>query len=161
MTVLANLYASGGTEIRVPCLSFRCAAWPNTIHLCQGFEDFNAILETAEEVTFTAADWVGTLAKRDNSGVQGVQFSVNAEDGDTIRYIDIALEAGEKIYVDYREYIESDPSAPARAVETMTMTSYSFSDPTLTAGASFHDLVNAKWPRRIYTQAKFPGMKYA
>ena len=161
MTVLANLYASGGSEVNRPCLTFRCAAWDADIHLAQGQEDLTAALETGEVVTFTGADWVGSLAKRDSSGVQGVQFSVNAEDGSVLRYIDIAREGGEKVYVDYREYLESDLTTPARAVETLTVTNYTFSNPALTAGASFHDLVNKAWPKRRYTQAKFPGMKYA
>lgn len=160
MTILANLYASGGAEIRRPCLSFRCAAWESDIHLVQGQDDLTATLETDETVTFTGADWVGSLAKRDSSGVQGVQFAVNAEDGSVLRLIDIAIDGAEKVFVDYREYLESDLSTPARAVETMTMTTYSFNNPSLTAGASFHDLVNKAWPKRRYTQAKFPGMKY-
>lgn len=158
---LKNLYASGGSEIRIPCLSFRCEAWEAyPIHLCQGFTDVVATLENGYPVEFIAADFAAQLASRNTGGVQGLQFAIDPGESNALERIDQAVEAGAKIYVDYREFIASDLSAPARPVETFTVISYSYDEPVLTFTASFHDLVNKAYPRNRYTVDKFPGLKY-
>lgn len=159
MTILSKLYASGGAEIRVPCLSFRCGDW-DSIHICRGYEDMTATLETAETVTFTAADFSAQLAKRSSDGYQALQFAIDYSESDALEKIDLSLESGNKIYIDYREFVLSDLSAPARNVETMTIVSYSFDYPVLLFNATFHDLVNKKWPRLRYNTKIAKGLKY-
>ena len=159
MTILENLYASGGTEIRVPCLSFRCEDW-EAIHICQGWDDLTATLETAEEVAFTASDFSAQLAKKSKDGNQALQFAIDASQSDALEKLDAALESGNKVYIDYREFLLSDLSAPARNVETMTVTGYSYEYPNLLFTASFHDLVNKAWPRIRYNTTIAKGLKY-
>lgn len=160
MTILDELYASGGTEISLPCLSFRCSAW-ESIHLCQGFTDTTAALETAEVVTFTATDFVAQLPARGENGLQNVQFTIGAT-LDVLNKIDAAIENYNKVYVDYREYLLSDLTAPAKPVQTMVVTPYTFNSDTnqISFVAGFNDLVNKAWPRTRYTTKITPGLKY-
>ena len=159
-SALRNLYASGGDAVRIPCLSFRCTAWANSIYLCQGWQDILATLETGETVIFSAADFATQLAKKDTEGTQALQFAIDPGESDVLSRLDAAVESAAKVYVDYREYLQSDLSAPARPVEIFTVISYSYEEPALTFTASFHDLVNKAWPRLRYTVDKFPGLKY-
>ena len=52
---MKRLYASGGSNIRIACLSFRCAAWADDVHLCQGFEDMVARERGASKALVTSA----------------------------------------------------------------------------------------------------------
>ena len=159
MTVLANLYASGGTEIRVPCLSFRCEDW-ETIHICHGQDDLTATLETDETVTFSASDFAAQLPKRSADGSQALQFAIDASNSDALDKLDLALESGNKVYIDYREFLLSDLTAPALNVQTMTVTGYNYEYPNLLFTASFHDLVNKAWPNKRYNTTVAKGLKY-
>jgi hypothetical protein len=166
MTILQTLYASGGTEVRMPCLSFRCSEWAS-IHICQGYEDITATLETAEVVTFTAADFGAQLAERGNGGRQNLQFIVGVTDAygldnGILEKSDAAMEAGAKIFVDYREFLLSDLTAPAQAVQTLTVMPYEYElgSPVIAFSAGTNDTVNKAWPRRRYTSTFAPGLKY-
>lgn len=157
---LRTLYASGGTEIRIATLSFRCDAWTDDVHLCKGHTDFTATLEDNSTVTFIAADFAAQLAKRAAEGNQSLQFALSPGESDALQRLDDAMSAAALVYVDYREYIKSDPTAPARPKDTLTVISYSYEEPTLSFNASFHDLTNKAWPRRRYTTKTTPGLTY-
>lgn len=159
-SVLKTLYASGGDEIRVACLSFRCDAWNDDVHLCQGFENLYASLETGQGVLFSASDFAAQLAKKAADGQQSLLFAINPQASDALPRVDLAMESAAIVYVDYREFLASDLSAPARPVDTMTVVSYSYQGDQLSFTASFHDLVNTKWPRLRYTTKLTPGLKY-
>ena len=158
--VLRTLYASGGVEIRIATLSFRCDAWADDVNLCKGHQDFIATTEQGDTVTFIAADFAAQLAKRAAEGQQSLQFALSPGESDALQRMDEALDAGALVYVDYREYIKSDPTAPARPKDTLTVVSYSYEEPTLSFTASFHDLTNKAWPRRRYTSKLTPGLTY-
>lgn len=159
-TVLKKLYASGGDEIRLATLSFRCYSWAEDVHICQGYDDVEATLETAQTVTFTAGEFAAQLAKRAASGQQSLQFAIDANQSDAMAKVDQALADGAKVYIDYREFLLSDLSAPARPVETLNVINYSYEDPQLIFTASFNDLTNKAWPRRRYTADFAPGLKH-
>lgn len=164
-TALRRLYASGGSNIRIPTLSFRCAAWADAVHLCQGYVDINAQIEDGSTVTFLASDFAAKLAKKAASGNQSLSFAIDPGESDAVARIDQAVAAGARIYVDYREYIDNDFSAPARAVETLNVTSYQLTpledeDAQLSFTASFYDLTNKVWPKRKYTTTFAQGLKH-
>ena len=164
-TALKKLYASGGTNIRIACLSFRSDAWLDNVHLCQGFEDLTAKLEDGSTVTFVAADFAAQLAKRAAEGNQSVNFAIDPGESDAIARIDQAVAVGARIYVDYREYIANDLTAPSRPVETLSVISYQLvplSDDSaqLSFTASFYDLTNKVWPSRKYTTSFARGLKH-
>lgn len=159
-SVLKRLYASGGTEIRIASLSFRCAAWSDDVHLCHGEQDIAAALEDGSIVTFMAADFAAQLAKKAADGQSSLQFAIDPRESDAMPRVDLSRESGDKVFVDYREYLLSDLSAPARSKQTMTAVNYSLTDDQLLFTASFHDLVNKRWPRLRYTTSIAPGLKY-
>lgn len=167
MTLLADIYASGGDEIIIPTLSFRCSAWASPVHLARSIDPITATLETGEAVTFLAGDFADQLVKQASEGQQAAQFVIAAypdpaidNDIEPLALLDAARDAGAKVYVDYREFILGDLSAPARPVETLTVTGYTVQDDQLAFTASFYDLVNKAYPRRRYTARLFPGLKY-
>lgn len=159
-STLRTLYASGGDEIRIATLSFRSDAWTDDVHLCKGHTDLTATLEDASTVTFTASDFAAQLMKKSAEGQQSLQFALNPQESDALVRLDQALAARALVLVDYREFLLSDLTGPARPVDTLTVISYSYSEPTLSFNASFHDLTNKAWPRRRYTTSRTAGLTY-
>lgn len=158
-SVLKALYASGGDEVCLPTLSFRCDAWPESYHICQGYHDLVATLESGDVVNFMSCEFGAQLAKRSADGNQALMFVIPADDV-VMDLVDSAMAARAFIYIDYREFLLSDLSAPARPVESMTVINYSEDKPNLSFTASFHNLTNIAWPRLRYTTTFAPGLKY-
>ena len=163
-SALKTLYASGGSDIRIATLSIRCSEWADDVHLAQSWQDVTATLETGETVTFMAADFAAQLAKKAAEGQQSLNFVIDPGESDAMARLDAARDAGARIYLDYREYLATNLSAPARPVETMNAISYSFTplasgDSQLSLIASFYDLTNKKWPTRRFTAKLAPGLK--
>ena len=162
---LKKLYASGGSNVRIACLSFRCDAWADSVHLCQGYSDITAQIEDGSTVTFIASDFAAQLAKRAAEGNQSVNFAIDPGESDAVARIDQAVAVGARVYVDYREYIDNDLTAPARPVETLNVISYQLvplddESSQLSFTASFYDLTNKTWPHRKYTTAFAQGLKH-
>lgn len=176
MSNLQALYkqrnASGGQEITLYCLSFRCAAWSESVHLCNGFVNRVCTLEDNSVVTFVAADFAVTIKNLSRDGTHTIKIGLDPKQSDALRKIDEAFANQEVIYIDYREYLISDLSEPARKLLGKQAINYSYQQnidqngrqtETLFAEASFYDLVNKAYPpqNQKYNGTDFKGLKYA
>lgn len=162
---LKSLYASGGSAIRLACLSFECDEWADDVHLCQGWTDFTAALEDGNVVTFVAADFAAKLPAESGAGNQSLAFTIDPGESDAVERVDAAMRVGAGVKISYREYVMTDVSGPARTAITMSAISYSLlhndnEGSVLSFTASFHDLTNRAWPRRFYTTSLTPGLKH-
>ena len=160
MTILAVVYASApAAEVIIPTLEISHPAI-ETIRICAGFEDHDLTLETEETVTFEAAGIEVALPKRDTSGQQSLTFAIDNVTGIAQQRIDTALEQGGQVAITYREYLASDPSAPASVPIRMTLIGGRFQGGVVQLQAAYHDLLNYAWPRERYTADFAPGLKY-
>ncbi|WP_445363185.1 DUF1833 family protein [Microbulbifer sp. ANSA003] len=160
--VLETVYASAPIdEIIIHTLELRHAAFEGgAIRLCQGFDDIEATLEDGETATFTASGFGVSLPQRSVRGRQDLQFQLDNVTGEALQNIDAALEAGGSVQVIYRQFLESDLSAPAQPATVMTAASVKANPASVSVIASFHDLVNKAWPNKFYTPDFAPGLKY-
>ncbi|WP_445363344.1 DUF1833 family protein [Microbulbifer sp. ANSA003] len=160
--VLETVYASAPIdEIIIHTLELRHAAFEGgAIRLCQGFDDIEATLEDGETATFTASGFGVSLPQRSVRGRQDLQFQLDNVTGEALHNIRAALEAGGAIQVVYRQFLESDLSAPAQPATVMTAVSVKANPASVSVIASFHDLVNKAWPNKFYTPDFAPGLKY-
>ncbi|MCL1123607.1 DUF1833 family protein [Shewanella surugensis] len=160
--VLQTLYASAPTnDFPIHTLELSHNAFNDgVIRLCQGFDDIEAKLETGEQVGFMASGFAVSLPKRSLRGQQDLQFQLDNVSGEAAQQVDAALDAGGKITVTYRVYLASNLSEPAQAPVVMTAKTVKITISSVVVVASFHDLVNKAWPRRRYTTAFAPGLKY-
>lgn len=160
--LLKMVYASAPSgAVVIYTLELSHAAFSGgAIRIAQGFDDLLATLETGETVLFEASGFGVSLPPKSIRGRQDLQFRLDNVTGRAIREIDKAREAGGPIKVVLRSYLSSDLSAPAVPPVVMTGESVKANVQSVTAVATFHDLVNKAWPRRRYTPDFAPGLKY-
>jgi hypothetical protein len=160
MSALEVLYASVGKAAIIPTLELSCSAWNEPLYICQGFDDITAKTEEGLTRTFIAAGIDVALPKRDNSGSQALTFAIDNVTGQAQQLIDQALEARAKIAMVFRIFISTDLTAPAEAPYRMTLLGGSMEGPTVHLQAGYFDLINLAWPRRKYTLAFAPCLRY-
>lgn len=159
MTILEQVYASGG-DVLLNTLELSCSAWAEPILLCDGFEDQACVTEDGRAVTFIASGIAVALPARGTSGGQTLTFAIDNVTGEAQQKVDAALEAEERMVLTYRCYLASDKSAPAEAPYRMTVLSGQIKGPSVQVEAGYYDLINAAWPRDLYTTDFAPGLKY-
>ncbi|WP_217476620.1 DUF1833 family protein [Stutzerimonas stutzeri] len=159
MTVLEQVYASGG-DVLINTLELSCAAWAESILLCEGFDNQACITEDGRAVTFIGSGIAVELPDRGTSGGQTLTFAIDNVTGEAQQNIDAALEAEERMILTYRCYLASDKSAPAEAPYRMTVLDGEINGSTVQVEAGYYDLINSAWPRDLYTTEFAPGLKY-
>ena len=159
MTVLEQVYASGG-DVLLNTLELSCAAWSEPILLCDGFEDQACITEDGRAVVFIASGIDVSLPSRGTSGGQTLSFAIDNVSGEAQQKVDAALEAEERMILTYRCYLASDKSGPAETPYRMTVLDGQIRGPSVQVEAGYYDLINAAWPRDLYTTDFAPGLKY-
>lgn len=160
MSILDIARASGGTDCEIPTLELSCPAWADSLFICAGFDNQVFTLEDGRVVTFMASGLDVSLPKRDNSGAQSLGIAVDNVRGTAQQLIDQAKVAGARITLTMRLYLESDPGAPAERPIVMPARTAEMSETTVQLTGGYFDLINAAWPRRRFTLAEFPGLRY-
>lgn len=159
MSILEIVYASAPTnELLIPTLEIKVPG-KDPIRLCNGFDDQWLYVDDTPE-RFEAGDLSIALPARNASGQQTLRFGFAGIDGVAQSYIDAALEAGEPSVAVFREYLESDKTAPASRPIEMTIIGGQFEDGQVVFECSYYDLLNSAWPRERYTTTTAPGIKY-
>lgn len=159
MTILERVYASRPVdEVLISTLEIQISG-QEPLRYCADFVDHefgvDGVMQTFQGISLSVS-----LPAVNTSGQQTVTFAVPAFDGQAQRYVDMALESGERVPIIYREYLMSDPSQPARRPYVMTLVGGSFEDGMAQFQAAYYDLLNAAWPRERYTAETAPGIKY-
>ncbi|MBA1249839.1 DUF1833 family protein [Pseudomonas luteola] len=160
MSVLERLYASGGPEVIIDTLELSCPAWDESIYLCRGYEDLVATTEAGATVIFQASGIDIALPKKDNSGDQSLTFAIDNVTGEAQQRIDEALDARASVSLVYRAYVSADLTAPAERPYRMKALGGAMQGTTIQLTAGYYDLLNLAWPRRRYTLAFAPGLRY-
>lgn len=159
-TILDIVRASGGTDCIIPTLELTCPVWAASVFICAGFEDQTCGTEDGRTVTFLASGLDVSLPKKNNDGGQSLSIAIDNVRGDAQALIDQANDAGAKVSLIYRTYLESDLSAPAEPPFRMTLLSAKMDGPTVHISAGYFDLINNAWPRDRYTTTFAPGLRY-
>lgn len=160
MTILEVVYASAPTdEVIIPTLEIKSAAF-DTIRICNGFDDREVTLETAEVVTFEAAGLDVALPAANTSGQQELMFAVGDVMGEATRAVMAATDAGATITATYRAYLLSDLSGPSGPIYDMDIVGAQFEGGLAQITAAYFDFLNTLWQRDRYTADFAPGIQY-
>lgn len=111
-------------------------------------------------VLYKALPFGVSLPDKSLRGNQDLQFQLDNITGEALEHVNSVIDAGEKIKVVYRVYLDSDKSAPAEQPIVMTATSMSADYKSVQVIADFHDFLNKAWPSLRYTAEFAPGLKY-
>lgn len=160
MSVLEEVFASGGTDVIIRTLELQCAAWAEPIYICNGFVDQVLRTEDGRTLTFIAANIDITLPKKNNKGNQVLAFSVDNTTGEVQQKADQALDAKQRVTAIYRTYLKSNKSAPSEKPYRLTLQSDSIEGNVAQLSCGYFDLIGVAWPRRLYTLQQFPALRY-
>lgn len=160
--ILQTVYASApSSEIIHHTLELKHSAFPGgALRVAQGFDDLSLKLETGSTVQFSASGFGVSLPQRSLRGNQDLQFQLDNVTGEALLYLRKALNAGGKVEVIYRVYLDSDHNQPAETPIKMTATSMVADMTSVNVVADFKDFINKAWPIRRYTVEDFLGLSY-
>ena len=158
-TALRTIYASDPTDtVLISTLEIQLPG--ETVRLVSDYTDMVLGVDGVGQM-FEACALDIALPTKDNSGNQSLQFAIGILDDDRINeLVESAMNAGQPIYLVYREYLSTDTSAPASAPIKMTVIGGEFNQDNFGIEASYFDMLNTAWPRQRYTLANAPGTKY-
>lgn len=160
MSIIETVYASSPSEyIVLPTLEILVPG-EEPIRVVAAYEDLTAMLETSEMVTFSAGPFDYKEPSKDTKGNQTLTFSIANVTGEAQRAVEAALESGAEVPVNYRVYLSTELSAPAKKPFKMTLRGGSFEGMMVQIEAGYYDLLNAQWPRKRYVAEDFPGLRY-
>lgn len=160
MTILEQVYASGGNDVRILTVELLCDSWGESIKMCNGFYDQTVLDESVVEKTFTAAGIEVALPEKNNIGTQNITFAVDNVTGEAQQKIMAALEDEAMVTLVYREYLASNLTEPAAPPCRMTVTGGALHRNTVQIHAGFFNLIGVACPRDKYTTTFAPGLRY-
>lgn len=159
MTTLAAIYASGNRSA-VHCLSIVNPDLPGGgFHWVLGWERLHAGIEGGGQQLFQPGWFSASLPEQAGTGKQTLQFSVSNVTGRVRRAIEAVRAGGAEVLVIYRAYVPGHFDAPAR-VYRMSAIAAITKGSMATITAAFKSAINTRWPRVVYTQERFPGLRY-
>ncbi|EOZ0913461.1 DUF1833 family protein [Klebsiella pneumoniae] len=158
MTILEQLYASGGSEVIHDTLQI--TAGDQNYWLTRGWDNITASLEDGQQVTFEGCAIDIALPARNADGTQDLKFSISNIDGVVSDTIDRILDEMKSATLTFRRYISSDLSAPAASPYTLDVKSGSWTATAVQVTAGYMNILKTAWPRNRYNLAEHPGLRY-
>jgi hypothetical protein len=160
MSIIETVYASApSSQVLLATLEILVPGF-DPIRVVAAYEDLTATLETGVTVTFLAGPFEYKEPSKDTRGNQTLQFSIANVTGEAQKAVEAALDADAEVPVNYRVFLSSDLTAPAKAPFKMILRGGTFEGMMVSIEAGYFDLLNTSWPRLRYTTANAPGLRY-
>jgi len=120
-----------------------------------------AARNAGEMVTYTGYAFDITLPELTATGLPQCVIEIDNVDRQILAQVDLAVISGEAITVIYRSYLSDALDAGPENIPPLEMTLLTISATPLRirATAGFPDLLNARFPKRDYDLARFPGLQ--
>lgn len=160
MSIIETVYASAPSEHVILATLEILVPDYDPIRVVAAYEDLTATLETNETVTFKAGPFEYKEPSKNTNGQQTLTFAIANATGEAQKAIDAALASDAQVPVNYRVYLSSDLSAPAKQPYKMILRGGTFEGMMVMVEAGYFDLLNTMWPRRRYLASEFPGLRY-
>ncbi|VVQ20724.1 hypothetical protein PS934_05030 [Pseudomonas fluorescens] len=150
-------YASVGNDLFVDTYEATCSAWAAPILICSGYEDRVCVTEDARTLVFLAMAVEEALPVQDNSGYQNLNIALDNTDGKVQEAIELAREAGARIVLTKRRYLESNLTYPAERYR-LSVLNRQYANDTATLTCGLFDLLGTGFPRNKLTSTRAPGL---
>lgn len=125
------------------------------VRICDGYED----LMLGGEL-YQASDIGIQLPRRSTNGQQKLNFEIYNATGIVDKYIDIALEQNESVFVTLYEYLSNDLENYQTKIPPMSISGGIVQGMSVKIEAGFQDLLNMTFQRDRYTSATAPGIQF-
>jgi len=126
-----------------------------------GFEmklEDEAPTDAGETVKFVSCMFDFELPAQQEGSLPTVEIKLDNVTRIVSKYLDDAVELSEEVEVTYREYLSTDLTSPQFILGGMTISSVKSTVFSVTATASFADLVNRNFPGKLYRPQEFRGL---
>lgn len=160
MSILEEVFASGGDDVIIRTLELTSPGWPEPILICNGFTDRVLTTEDGRTLLFIAANIGIELPKVNNKGNQALAFSVDNTTGEPQHRADEALAARAKVTAVYRTYLLSNLTVPAERPYRLIVQSDSIEGNTANLTCGYFDMIGVAWPRVLYNLQNFPSLRW-
>lgn len=160
MSIIQTVYASAPTDkVILPTLEILVPG-EEPIRVVAAYEDVTATLEDSSVVTFKAGPFEYKEPAKDTQGNQTLTFAIANVTGEAQKAVEAAIESGDEVPVNYRVFLSTDLTAPAKKPFKMTLRGGTFEGMMVQIEAGYYDLLNTNWPRLRYTADEYPGLRY-
>lgn len=150
----------GVIELRCLEISHPDPAFGEPLRLVHDFRDWEVTLENNTEVTFTAAQFRTTPPAIDESGRITRSLKIDNVDGAIFNALKTVADSLDPVTCTMRIYLSNDISAPQfLPPERTILRGITLSGGTLSAEALSIDVVNKRFPTRMYTTDNTPGLR--
>lgn len=160
MSLLEEVFASGGTDVIIRTLELTSPGWSEPILICNGFTDQTLTTEDGRTLLFTAANIGIELPKVNNKGNQALAFTVDNTTGEPQHRADEALAARGRVTAVYRTYLSSNKTVPAQRPYTLTVQSDEIEGNVAQLQCGYFDMIGVAWPRVLYNLQNFPALRW-
>lgn len=156
---------SSNSETPLETLEFlHSAITGGAIRLVRDENDLTATLETAQQVTFTAAGIDPAFPERAADGRQDLLITVDNVSLFVYQQINQIIEANrvseEKVICNFRSFLLSNLTAP-QEVYTLDVIDAVVTDMSAQIRATYAPITDMRFPAFFYYANKYPGVKYA
>lgn len=160
MSIIETVYASAPTsDVILPTIEILVPGY-EPIRVVAAYEDLTATLETDETVTFQQGPFEYKEPSKDTNGQQTLTFSIANVTGEAQKAVEFALESNAEVPVNYRVFLSTDLTAPAKKPYKMILRGGQFQGMMVEVEAGYFDLLNTQWPRKRYNNEEHPGLRY-
>ena len=160
MSVLAQVYAQGG-DVILHTIELTSDAWgADPIVLVRDYQDHEITTEDGRVLTAKASGMDVALPKRDASGAQNIRFALDGVRPEATRLLRQAQESQARVSLTYRCCLYSDLSEPSEQPYYFIVRSFSAQADTVDVTAGLFDLIDMRWPRKLYNSINTPCLKY-
>lgn len=130
------------------------------IYLVRDFNDQTFTLETGQDQLFTAGGFTVQLPSKTDKGIQNLNIAIDNTDRRASNFSKESLKyPNESIQVIYRPYLSNDFSQPQMNPPlVLFLSNIDIKVLTVSATASFADIINKPFPSNLYTPARFPAL---
>lgn len=160
MSIIETVYASAPSDKVILATLEILVPDYEPIRVVAAYEDLTATLETGETVTFQAGPFEYKEPSKDTRGQQTLTFSIANVTGEAQKAVEAGLESDSEVPVNYRVFLSTDLTAPAKTPFKMTLRGGTFEGMMVQVEAGYYDLLNTAWPRLRYTADIAPGLRY-
>lgn len=165
-TAIKEAYAAAPANLIIyHTLELWHSAFSSPIRVVRDYQDLTATLEASaprnpsSAVTFIAFAFDFTKPEVSSIGLPEVSITIDNVDRSIVANIEAALTTAELIQVIYREFINTDLTAPQNDPPlTLSISSISATLRTVTARAGFMNLSNKRFPTIEYNSELFVGL---
>lgn len=145
--------------IELRCLEISHPLFAAPLRLVHDYQDWTVTLETSETVTFKAAQFRTTPPTITDNGQIERGLQIDNTTGDVVNLLLPVVASTTPVTCTFRTYLSDDVTAPVfDTPEVTNLHNIQLSKGTLTASAQSSDVINRRFPRRIYTRVNTPGL---